>query len=721
MKTKTVARTRFAVSLTLALSAFVILSSAFAQAPPDKLTEIEKQIRSLQQAVEEIRRGREPQSTPPGARPSETPSSNRTAAAASASRTNDPIARIRDEGLNRSQVMQTLSYLTDVIGPRLTGSPNLKRANEWTRDKLVSWGLSNAKLEAWGPFGRGWSLERFSAQIVEPYAFPLIGAPKAWTPGFKEPITAEVVFLDARTESDLEKYKGKLKGAIVLTSPPREVRARFEPLAVRISETNLLRMANSAGSGSGGGRRGATPPSSPPVTGRRGGAGSGGAYLGILGSDAEGGVRLTEVVENGPAAKAGIMTGDLVTAVSGKAIQNYDQLVAEIRARKTGEKLKVKFLRDGQPQELEATLAERPAAVPTGGQFGFQGRVLSFIQQEEAALAVSPSSNGDGGTFFIAQASMPSGSGRGGFGAQRPSPWLTNATPIPAQITLAVEDYNRLVRMIQQGEKLKMAVELKAKFHEDDFMAYNTVAEISGSDLKDELVMIGAHLDSWHSGTGATDNGAGVAATMEAVRILQALKLEPRRTVRIALWTGEEQGLLGSKAYVAQQFGYYTNVTSRSESGSSGEQSDGNSASQPAPGSSRSTRQLVRHSNYEKFSAYFNLDNGTGKIRGVYLQGNETVRPLFRRWLQPFNDLGAETLTLNNTSGTDHLSFDEVGLPGFQFIQDPVEYPTRTHHSNQDVFDRIQADDIKQAATIMAAFLYHASTMDEKLPRKPTE
>jgi carboxypeptidase Q len=250
-------------------------------------------------------------------------------------------------------------------------------------------------------------------------------------------------------------------------------------------------------------------------------------------------------------------------------------------------------------------------------------------------------------------------------------------------------------------------------------MAYNTVAELPGTDLKDELVMIGAHMDSWHSGTGATDNGAGVAATMEALRILKALNLQPRRTVRIGLWTGEEQGLLGSEAYVARHFGYYTNLPETVASASSGGDESGVAANTPAPASSRSTRQLLRAPGHEKFSAYFNLDNGTGKIRGVYMQGNEGVRPIFRKWLEPFADLGAETLTPSNTGGTDHQSFDAIGLPGFQFIQDPIEYNSRTHHSNADVFDRIQADDLKQAATIMAAFLYHAATLDEKLPRKP--
>jgi Zn-dependent M28 family amino/carboxypeptidase len=223
-------------------------------------------------------------------------------------------------------------------------------------------------------------------------------------------------------------------------------------------------------------------------------------------------------------------------------------------------------------------------------------------------------------------------------------------------------------------------------------------------------------MDSWHSGTGATDNGAGVAATMEAVRILKALDLQPRRTIRIGLWSGEEEGLLGSRAYVAKHFGYYTNITNGVSARSPRDES--NNPRRRFTSTNAAPRKLIRQREYDKFSAYFNLDNGTGKIRGVYMQGNEAVRPIFRKWLQAFYDLDAATLTYGNTGGTDHQSFDGIGLPGFQFIQDPMDYFTRTHHSNEDVFDRIQADDLKQAATIMAAFLYNAATMDEKLPRK---
>ena len=545
-------------------------------------------------------------------------------ASADSATTQDPIAQIRDEGLNHSQVMATLGHLTEVIGPRLTGSPNLKRANEWTRDALAGWGLSNAHLEAWGPFGRGWSLKRFSAQVIEPQAIPLIGYPNTWTPGFDKPLVADVVYFDARTNSDLEKFSGKIKGAIVLSGSLRELKPGFEPLALRMMETNLLRLAN---------------------------AGS------------------TNVARIGSTREAG-----------------------------------------GGPR--------------TRGRF--QPRFLSFLQKEGAALVVNPSSSGDGGTFFVSAASVPGPESTATNSATNAvssttntlRAWSTPAPAIPPQITIAAEDYNRLVRMIQQGEKVKMAVDLQVQFHDEDLMAYNTLAEIPGSDLKDQVVMIGAHLDSWHSGTGATDNGAGVAATMEAMRILSALKLHPRRTIRIGLWTGEEQGLLGSKAYVTKHFGYYTNETT-STPARSPKVASNNSAPTVSARTNATPRKLIRQPEYDRFSVYFNLDNGAGKIRGVYMQGNESARTLFRSWLNPLADLGAETLTLSNTGGTDHSSFDAIALPGFQFIQDPLEYNSRTHHSNQDVLDRIQPEDLKQASVILAAFAYQAAMNPDKFPRKP--
>ena len=567
----------------------------------------------------------------------------------------DPIERIKDEGMNRSQVMQTLSYLSEVIGPRLTASPAAKRANEWTRDTLAKWGLQNAHLEAWGPFGRGWTLKHFSAQVVKPQDIPLIAYPKAWSPGVKvtpevantpspkskknmslsppaQPpgsvVTADVIYLDAKNEADLDKYKGQLKGKIVLISQPVEVKAVFDPLGTRRDEKNLLALANANPPGPGGGFGG-------------GGGGGGG----------RGGAGLTQ--------------------------------------------------QERQQQLFQQTV--------------FTAKRMNMLVDEGAAVAVDVSPRGTGGTIFVQQATVAQPIPKSAE-EMRTLARLNYYDPkaeakmIP-QVTVAVEHYNRMIRMIQQGEKLKMTVDLQVEYQDQDNMGYNTVAEIPGSDLKDEIVMLGGHMDSWQAGTGATDNGAGVAVALEAVRILQTVGLKPRRTIRVALWTGEEEGLLGSHAYVAQHFGKLE--------GGAGQFGGGGGFGGGDGGGNRTPSKLTTLPEYEKFSGYFNLDNGTGKIRGVYLQGNNAVRDLFKQWLLPFGDLGASTITISNTGGTDHQSFDGIGLPGFQFIQDEIEYGTRTHHSNQDVFDRVQADDMKQAATIMAAFVYNTAMRDDKLPRKP--
>jgi carboxypeptidase Q len=505
----------------------------------------------------------------------------------------ETIDKIRDEGINRSQVMQTLSYMTDVIGGRLTGSPNMKRANEWTRDKMKEWGMQNAHLESWGPFGRGWSLRKFSANVVEPQYIPVIAYPSAWSPSTKGAMTSELVLLEAKTPEDLAKYKGQLAGKIVLISGERPLKAIDKPLVNRLSDEDLTKMATApAGSGD-----------------------------------------------------------------------------------------------DGPPPEVFKNISTH---------FNFQAKQIKFLIDEGAAVMLENSGAGSGGTLFVQGANVGVEMGEiksfddlfeaAAFQPQLKK-WEANMMP---QAMLASEDFNRLVRMIKAGTRPKMTVEIDSQFYEDDPMGYNTIAEIPGTDpaLKDEVVMLGGHLDSWHSSTGATDNGAGCAAVMEAARIILASGLKPRRTIRVALWSGEEQGLFGSTAYVKQHFGEKKRGT------------------------------LAKGPDYEKLSAYYNLDNGTGKIRGVYMQGNSAVRPFFESWLTPFADVGAKTLTLSNTGGTDHLPFDAIGLPGFQFIQDPVEYNTRTHHSNQDNFDRIQADDMKQASTIIAAFAYQTAMMDGKLPRK---
>ena len=324
-----------------------------------------------------------------------------------------------------------------------------------------------------------------------------------------------------------------------------------------------------------------------------------------------------------------------------------------------------------------------------------------LLATEKPALFIDPSFNGDGGNLFVSSASVEPGVISRSFRRA----WSKDSPATTPQIVLAIEHFNRLARMLRQGETIKMAVDLDVAFQDEDEMGYNTIAELPGTDLKEEVVMLGGHLDSWHGGTGATDNAAGCAIAMEAVRILKALDLKPRRTIRVALWSGEEQGLLGSRAYVKDHFGAIE----------SDPMSD--AVSHWVGGSSR--RSFVKKGEYDTFCAYFNFDNGTGKIRGIYMEGNEAVRPIFRRWLAPFKEMGASTLAITRTGGTDHMSFDAIGLPGFQFIQDEVEYDTRTHHSTMDVYDRLQADDLKQASVIMAAMVYNAAMADEKMPRKP--
>jgi hypothetical protein len=389
-----------------------------------------------------------------------------------------------------------------------------------------------------------------------------------------------------------------------------------------------------------------------------------------------------------------------------------------------------------------------PATRPGRGRFDrFASRALEFADKEGALLVVTPSTRGDGGTFFVQGASIPGESPFGGRpttgpaearGSRdattrptgpttRPRVWAKDAPKIPAQVTLATEDYNRLVRMLKSADAPTVAVDLQVKFHDADPMAYNTIAEIPGTDpkLKDEIVMVGGHLDSWHSGTGATDNAVGAVAAMEAVRIIKALDLKPRRTIRVALWTGEEQGLYGSAAYVKKHFGHDPDAESRraAERARRAAEQAGETPSEVGQASAPTTapvaRKITKGPEYEKLSAYYNLDNGTGKIRGIYAQSNAAAVPIFKQWMPYFADLGANTVTLSNTGSTDHASFDQIGLPGFQFIQDQIEYSSRTHHSNQDVYDRIQVDDVKQAATIMAAFVWKTANMDERFPRKP--
>jgi carboxypeptidase Q len=499
------------------------------------------------------------------------------------------IAKMKDEGMNRSQVMTTISDITDVCGPRLTGSPEYRKAAEWAKRKLESIGLSNTAIEPWGEFGRGWTLKKFYAMMTEPQVLPLIAYPKAWSPAVKGILKGDAILLDVKSEADLEKYKGKLKGAIVLISDLREVKPHFKPEAERLSADDLLRLANI---------------DVPRTRGRMN------------------------------------MFGD-----SSAFRRNMEQ--ANLNRLK-----------------------------------------LELCQKEGAAVLIE-TSRGDGGTLIVQGATVPQPSGVPF--DRRMGPYDPKAPKIIPQVVVAAEHYDRMVRAIQKGVKVKMELALEAEFT-DVQDGLNIVGEIPGSDLGDEIVMIGGHFDSWHGGTGATDDATGCAVCIEAMRILKTLDLKPRRTIRIGLWDGEEEGLLGSRGYAAKHFGQ------RDTTAAGG---------------------LKKLPDYDKFYVYFNNDNGTGKVRGVYMQGNEAVRPIFRAWLAPFASMDASTLTMSNTGGTDHQSFDGIGLPGFQFIQDQIEYDTRTHHTNMDTYERVVEEDVKQAAVIMAAFAYNAAMRDGKFPRKP--
>ncbi|MFQ5690346.1 MAG: M20/M25/M40 family metallo-hydrolase [Gemmatimonadota bacterium] len=475
------------------------------------------------------------------------------------------VRRIKEEAFQRSQVMEVMSYLTDVYGPRLTGSPYLKEAEEWAAGRLREWGLSDVHLEKWGRFGRGWTNRRFSASMVSPRYAPLIGYPKAWTPGTDGPVRAPAVLAVIDDETDLESFRGKLAGKFVLWRALPDVEPVWDAPAHRLTEAELRERAE----------------------------------------------------QPSPRARA-----------------RFD--FAAFRARRA-----------------------------------FARRVMGFFRAEGVAAVLEPSRSGSGGTVFVSSG-----------GSQDPE-----AAPVAPQVVLAVEHYGRIYRILEKGIPVVLEIDIQNIFDDSDMDATNVVAEIPGTDKAEEVVMLGGHFDSWHAGTGATDNAAGSATMMEAMRILKATGLPLRRTVRLALWTGEEQGLLGSRAYVKAHFGDPETMKLKPE--------------------------------HAGLSGYFNVDNGGGAIRGVYLQGNDAIAPVFARWMEPFRNMDMTTLSIRDTGGTDHLSFDAVGLPGFQFIQDPLDYGTRTHHSNMDVYERIVPRDMMFNAAIVASFIYHAANREALLPREP--
>ncbi len=615
------------------------------------------------------------------------------------------VEKIKAEGLERSQIMDVISYLTDVHGPRLTGSPLTKAAADWTLSKFKEWGLENGHTESWGPFGRGWTLEGCMVNLVEPSYAPLIAHVKAWSPSTTRTIKAVPIYLEAESSEDLEKYRGKLGRSIVLISPPRDLAALFEPPATRQDESSLLRLAN------------ARPPT---VRGRESGARSSSRQEAPAPAAASEQKSASQELAESPEKPAADNSDASQSKSEGAESSKSTEAAKEVPTQNPQEtpsegSQAAKLPAAAKPAgEAKAEAPASPATPPTQPRqnpraaYQLLADKWQMAYDEGAAVVLEPG-RGDGGNVFVASVTMPRRSEDQGEQGNRfsrgPRPWATEATGIIPQAVLAAEHYNRLVRMIQKGAAPTLEVDILCSYHDDDPNSFNIFAEIPGTDLADEVVMLGGHFDSWQSGTGATDNAVGCGVAMEAMRILKAIDAQPRRTIRLALWTGEEQGLLGSRAYVADHFGKIVYDEAEEE----GEQRG-----------SRGRRQskYVLKPEQEKISAYYNLDNGTGKIRGIYLQGNEELRPIFRSWLTPFEDMEASTVSVSNTGGTDHLSFDSIGIPGFQFIQDPLEYNTRTHHSSMDVYDRIQADDVKQAAIIMASFVYHTAMRDEQLPRK---
>ena len=479
------------------------------------------------------------------------------------------VADIRDEGFNRSRVIDYAWYLSDVIGPRLAGSAAMRASQVWAKAEMDAIGLTDVSLEPFGEPGVSWDVEYVSLHLLEPDYQPLIGYPQVFTSGTNGAIQGRVVVADIRSRSDLDAYRGRLNHAIVLSTPVREYEPRFEPAAVRHDERSL-------------------------------------------------------------------------TA----------------------------FAADGVDRNIAARREEAWARNPSPPTDLSAAEIEQFYRDEGVATVLVAAQGGDGTVF---------GTGR----RDRSMAAVRNSLPT---LLIATEHYGRMYRLASRNVPVTMQADVRVTLETRDGPEYNVVGELAGSDLAEEVVMIGAHLDSWHFGTGATDNASGVASVLEAMRILKAIGVTPRRTIRAALWGYEEGGFRGSRAYVAQHFG------------------------SPSVGTT---------DDYEKFSGYFNLDNGTGQIRGVHQQGNPAVATIFDEWMQPFRDLSVRTLSTFSNLGSDQLAFDEAGLPGFQFLQDRIEYRTRTHHTNMDVFEKLLPGDLKINAVVLAAFAYQAAQIDQRLPRKP--
>jgi len=500
------------------------------------------------------------------------------------------VNRIWEEAVNRPRVMETLSYLTDVIGPRIPGTPAMKKASEWAKNKFTEWGLVNAAIEPCGEFGLGWANEYISVHMIEPSYSPILAYAKPWTLGTKGKIKGQPILAVIRSKADLAKWQGKLKGTIVLADPPRQVRPSFKPYAHRYREEDLKELTE-------------TPI---PLQPKDGG----------------------------------------------------------------GEKPEVKW------EEL-----------------------VEFYKSESVALLIE-SSDGSRSDFGTVKVDAYEGMGKNHL--------IADQSP---RIVLPAEAYARICRILDLKVPVTLEAEVRNTIYDQDKMGYNVVAEIPGLDKKGEVVMLGGHLDSWTGGTGAVDDASGCAVAMEAVRILKALGVKPKRTIRVALWTGEEEGFYGSRGYVFTHFGDTDKETLKNPSWEDYEKNWRNPLGD--------SKKIIAKPEYSKISGYFNYDNGSGRIRGIYIQENFQVRPIFEEWMKPLRDLGVTTIALQPTEGTDHLPFDYIGIPGFQFIQDPLDYFPTLHHTSQDVYDHCVAEDLVQSAVVMASFVYFAAMRDEMLPRKP--
>ncbi|MBL8264847.1 M20/M25/M40 family metallo-hydrolase [Steroidobacter sp.] len=501
------------------------------------------------------------------------------------------INRITDEAFNRSEIPQTAAYLSDRIGARLTNSPQMREAERWTQEQFRQWGLKNVRAEGFD-FGRGWSIERASVRMVAPRVRTMQSIPIAWTPATPGAVSAPIIVAPLRTAKDFEKWRGQLRGKIVLVSQPG---TSAEP-----TEADFKRFTR---------------------------------------------------------------------------------------------------------EELDAMT---PYPQPTHSEAQFQARRkrASFDEQRDEFLAA------EGALLWVRRSNREGGLVEGSsYGADSSTVYgyLVGRTPKLPAVELAAEDYRLLARLAKAGTAPAIEVISDVKFHDDDHRAYNIIAELPGRDAKAGYVLAGAHLDSWVAADGAADNAAGSAVVMEAARILNKLNFKPKRAIHFALWNAEEPGLLGSIAYLDQHLVSRPPVTDQD-------------TAKLNPYFSRSWLQrwpITPKPGHAQLTAYFNLDNGSGKIRGINAEGNLAAMPVFKQWLAPFASMGADTVVPARAGGTDHAFMQAVGLPGFQFIQDPLDYESRVHHTQIDTYDHLRIEDMKQAAVILASFLLQAANRDEPLPRMP--